>query len=113
MNDLLILLFSIVSKCRGCGIRLQSELPLGLGYVPPPNRKKSKKKRRICQRCYYLRFYNKEPPQVEKNVELKFQTGLSAETVSGYLSEVLPAKNCVILHLIDLTDLSVESIIPK
>ena len=46
-------------------------------------------------------------------MELKYQTGLSAETVSGYLSEVLPSKNCVILHLVDLTDLSEESIIPK
>lgn len=86
---------------------------MGLGYVPPPNIKKSRKKKRICQRCFYLRYHNKEPPQVEASVDLKYQTGLSAEAVSGYLAEVLPSKSCVVLHVVDLSDMSRDSFIPK
>ena len=102
-----------VTKCRGCGIRLQSTDPIQLGYVPPPNVKKSRKKKRICQRCYYLRFHNKEPPHLERNVHMKYETGLTAETVSEYLGEVLPSKSCVVLHMVDLSDMSPASFIPK
>lgn len=84
-----------------------------MGYVPPPNIKKTRKKKRICQRCYYLTYHNKEPPQIEANVEHKYQTGLSAESVSGYLSEVLPSKSCVVLHMVDLSDMSRDSFMPK
>lgn len=103
----------LVTKCRGCGIPLQHEDPIKLGYVPPVNPKKSRKKRRICQRCWYLQYYNKEPPQLEQNENIKYQCGLSGDIVGSYLQQILPQNKCVVLHMVDVNDLSRDSFLPK
>mmetsp|Transcript_22641 Transcript_22641/g.89565 ORF Transcript_22641/g.89565 Transcript_22641/m.89565 type:complete len:785 (-) Transcript_22641:28-2382(-) len=59
-----------VTKCRGCGVTLQSRREDELGYVPKP---KTKKKLRVCRRCWYLQHHNREPPMREAHRREVFQ----------------------------------------
>jgi hypothetical protein len=59
--------WSKISSCTGCGIKLQSESPNSPGFIPSQTEGKS-----LCKRCYRLTHYGElAPTPLSQEVELK------------------------------------------
>jgi len=75
-----------MSKCKGCGITLQSEDALKEGYTP-------KKDGKLCQRCFKITNYNSHE-NIGKLIN-------NAEIIKG-----INSKKCATMYLCDLLNLN-------
>ncbi len=76
--------------CEGCGIKLQSEMPMQVGFIPKASLDKGQY---ICQRCYRIKHYNEVMPmKVDEDSFLQILNGISYT-------------DCLVIHIIDVFDI--------
>ncbi|QAY68300.1 ribosome biogenesis GTPase YqeH [Paenibacillus protaetiae] len=76
-------------SCAGCGVRLQTEHPDKLGYVPQSALEREPV---ICQRCFRIRNYNEAASiAVDQDEFLRLLGGIAAT-------------NSLVVHIVDLFD---------
>lgn len=84
------------AKCHGCGVIFQSIDPEKPGYIikgKNPENNKEYGNSSICQRCFYIKHYNKAAPVI-----------ISQADVISYLSHIRRRK-ALILCLVDVMDI--------
>ncbi len=81
-----------MANCKGCGVRLQTLDPKGIGYTPKENSE-------YCQRCFRLMHYD--------DLTVSMRTGIDPDTVLDRIEKM----NCMVLWVVDLFDFE-ASLIP-
>jgi ribosome biogenesis GTPase YqeH len=79
----------VFQTCSGCGVKLQTEFPEKIGYIPPSAQEREPL---LCQRCYRIKHYN----------EISSATVNSADFLE-ILSQ-LGRSDALIVHIVDLFD---------